>query len=90
MNMGRSEEALKCYDTCLSIQDAIFEEKGYDYAVCQMNRARILATLGRKDEALEVCDEIEKTLDVDKVKAEARSIPLAKICQEFREKLMSE
>ena len=90
MNMGRPEEALKCYDTCLSIQDAIFEEKGYDYAVCQMNRARILATLGRKEESLEVCDEIEKTLNVDKVKAEARSIPLMKICHEFHEQLLSQ
>ena len=66
------------------------EERGYEYAVCQMNRAKILAMLGRKQESLELCDEIEKTLNIDKVKAEARSGILAQTCKEFREQITSE
>lgn len=87
MNLGRLEEALRCYDKCLDIQSVIFDERGYDYAVCQMNRARILAALGRKEEALDTCDAVESTLLIDKVKAEGRSIPLLKSVREFRKSI---
>ena len=88
MNLGRLEEALQCYDTCLEIQSVILEEQGYDYAVCQMNRARILYGLGRKDDALTACDEIVKTLEKDNVKAEGRSKPLMDSCIAFRNTIM--
>ena len=84
MNLGRLEEALQCYDTCLEIQDIILEERGYEYAVCQMNRARILSGLGRKEEAIQACDEIITTLNKEEVKAEGRSKPLMESCLAFR------
>lgn len=89
MNLGRLEEALQCYDTCLEIQRIIMDERGYDYAVCQMNRARILSGLGRKDEALALCDEIVMTLEKKDVKAEGRSKPLMESCLAFRKTICS-
>ena len=87
MNLGRLDEALECYDTCLRIQDAIFEEKGYDYAVCQFNRAYILNLMGRKQDALAICDEIEQVLEGSSAASEARSKTLMKHCRAFREQL---
>ena len=84
MNMGRLDEALACYDTCLRIQENIFEEKDYDYAICEMNRAFILAQMGRKDEAIQTCDKIEEVLKKEKVAAEKRSQILMDKCKSFR------
>lgn len=84
MNLGRLDEALECYDTCLRIEDAIFEERGYEYAVCQFNRAKILTKMGRKEEALALCDEIESVLKEKPASSQARSRTLEKVCKEFR------
>lgn len=82
--MGRLEEALSCYDTCLMIQEAIFEDKGYDYALLQFNRGRILNELGRKEEALSIFGEVEEIFSTDKVKTEARYEPLIEKYRAFR------
>ena len=87
MNLGRYEEALQCYNTCLEIQDIIMEDRGYEYAVCQMNRARILAQLGRKKEALVSSDEVIQTLEKENVKVEGRSKPLMEACLKFRKEI---
>ena len=84
MNLRRYDEAKQCYDTTLDIMKVIFDGKGYAYAVTNLNLARIYDALGQYDKAIESCDEVESTLQIDRVKKQPRSIPLAQMCREFR------
>jgi len=81
---GRLEEALSCYDICLKIQEAIYEMRGYDYAIVQFNRARILYQLGRKEESLPILLEAEEILSTNENKNEERYKFLLEKCVAFR------
>lgn len=89
MNMGRLDEALECFDTCLRILDVIEEEPGYFYADRQLRRAQIMAKKNRVEDALVLCDEVESILRKEKVAAEAWSMTLLNECQAFRKELLS-
>jgi preprotein translocase subunit SecA/nephrocystin-3 len=85
--LGRLEEALECYNTCLRILSVIYDDPGYDYALVQFNRARILQTLGRMAECYNACHEVEITLRRKNVRAEKRSRDVKKLYSEFRKQL---
>ena len=85
--LGNLEDALECYNTCLSILSVIYDGPEYDYALIQFNRARILHSLGRMDECYHACREVEVALQSKKVSAEKRSRDVKKLYLEFRRQL---
>lgn len=80
MNLGRYEEALACYDKCLTIQNVISERIGCDHAIHHLNRARVLQLLGRTEEATNECLIVRSILEDEQVKTEGR-------CKELQERL---
>jgi tetratricopeptide (TPR) repeat protein len=85
--LGQLEEALECYNTSIRILPIIYDAPHHDRAVTQFNRARILLELGRMDECLDACRDVEKTLSDKTVRSEQRSLDLEKRYLEFKKQL---
>ena len=83
MNLGRLDEALACYDTCLEIISVIYDNPSYEYAIVMLNRAQIFKMMNKKDAAREACQSSIEALHSEKVYAEERAKELLKRCEGF-------
>lgn len=90
LNLGRLEEALVCYDKSIQITECIYQEKGYEYAVCNLNSARVLLAMGNKKEALKRCDIAKEVLNREKVKSEDRAADALKSCINLRKEILEQ
>lgn len=82
-NLGRLDEALECNDKCLKVLVNTDDEDSYDYAITVFNRAGLLKMAGKIGEARIACQKSIDVLNGNKIKDEARSLDLIKICKTF-------
>ena len=82
-NLGRLDEALECNDKCLKVLVNTDDEDSYDYAITVFNRAGLLKMAGKIGEARIACQKSIDVLNGNKIKYEARSLDLIKICKTF-------
>lgn len=83
MNLGRLDEALACYDTCMEIISVIYDNPSYEYAIVMLNRAQIFKMMNKKDAARDACQSSIAALRSEKVYAEERAKELLKRCEGF-------
>ena len=82
-NLGRLDEALECNDKCLKVLVNTDDEDSYDYANTIFKRAGLLKMAGKIGEARIACQKSIDVLNGNKIKDEARSLDLIKICKTF-------
>lgn len=82
-HLGRYEEALECYKKCLVIQNVISDSVGYHQANQHLNIAKVLALLGRLDEAYDECQAADAILHDKNTPDEPWNKDLLKNLNEF-------
>ena len=86
LNLKRYDKALECYDTCIKILSIIYEEKGYDYAICMLNKSKVLRLMHKTKDALDLCKEAEMVLHNDKT-GQSRVLDALITVQDYRKQL---